>query len=81
MKYIQMKNKVLDLEVITKTTLYWYKKENNYTNRVKKKEVLSNAWLQVYNELCAYRNSFQLKDNDPLWAKMRIMQKQIGMMR
>ena len=81
MKYINVKKRVLNLENIVKTELYWYAKENNYNCRVAIKGHLSNQWLDVYSELCAYRDSFELKDNDPLWAKMKIMQKEIGMMR
>lgn len=81
MKYLNMKKRLLNLESIVKTELYWYAKENNYNRRVTIKGHLSNQWISVYNELCAYRDSFQLKDNDPIWARMRIMQKQIGMMR
>lgn len=81
MKYINVKKRVLNLENIVKTELYWYAKEKNYNRRMSIKGYLSNQWIDVYSEICGYRNSFELKDNDPLWAKMRIMQKQIGMLR
>ena len=80
MKYLQIKKEVLELEKYIKREVYWARKETKREEVMRTKIRIGTDWYQTYANLCAYRNRFDLKENDPLWTKMRELQKMIGIM-
>lgn len=80
MRYIQLKNKIKNLESSVKTSIYNCKKGRS--SCLSCRMTLSNAWLDCYMDLQQFRNRFILdEDRDPLYIKLREIRKFISLMR
>lgn len=80
MRYIQLKNKILNLENGVKFNLSVSAKTHkpNLTANMS----LSNEWLDCYMYLQALRNKFILdEDRDPLYFKLRQIRKELTLIR
>ena len=80
MRYIQLKNKILNLENSVKFNLLVSAK--THKPNLTAKMSLSNEWLDCYMYLQALRNKFVLdEDKDPLYFKLRQIRKELTLMR
>jgi len=80
MRYIQLKNKILNLENSVKVNLLVSAKTHkpNPTTKI----ILSNEWLDCYMYLQTLRNKFVLdEDRDPLYTKLRQIRKELTLIR
>ena len=72
MKYIQLKNKITKLERVTLDALM--EKKPNKNN-------LKDEWLDCYNDVCLYKNTNFLSEEDLLYFKLIQVKKLLSMTR